>query len=211
MKLLRDEDKRAIEEAIRKAEGQTSGEIVFALTDASSHYQHATLQGALAGMALVTAAYLLLPIPPTIPAVLWVEVLSFGLLLGVRPRLPWRRWFIPSREMDMRVHQAALAEFYASDLHRTRESNGVLIYLSILERRVIILGDKAIDEKIGNQWDALRDMIIQSIHEGKAPEGICRAVERCGEVLKQHFPHRADDINELPDSVIERSLRPDAS
>ena len=46
-KLLSEEDKTAVAQAIKKAETVTSGEIVFALTDASAMYRHAIFQGAL--------------------------------------------------------------------------------------------------------------------------------------------------------------------
>ncbi len=210
MSLLTDDDRKSIEEAIKAAEAKTSGEIVFAVIDASSHYHHATLQGALIGMAGATAIFLALPILHTVVAVLWVEFISFALFSAVLPRIPWRRWFIPGREMDARVHQAALAEFYSSGLYRTRESNGILIFLSCLERRVVVLGDKAIHEKIGSQWDDVRDKIIRGIRDGRPREGIVAAIEGCGRSLAEHFPHRSDDIHELPDSVIDRTLKPDA-
>ncbi len=204
MKLLTEEDKKEIEQAIRRAEAQTSGEIVFALSDASDRYHHATMQGALAGMAVAAAVYLALPVSRTITALLWTELISFAVLYALLPRLPWRRWFIPGREMDERVRQAAFMQFYSSGLHRTRESNGVEIYLSVLERRVVVIGDRGIHEKMGTpHWDDVRDRIIRGIREGKAREGICTAVEACGEALAKHFPHRPDDVNELSDKVID--------
>ena len=66
MTRLTEEDKKHIEEAIRKAEATTSGEIVFAAAPASATYRHTTIQGALMGMAIVTAIFLLLPIGHTV-------------------------------------------------------------------------------------------------------------------------------------------------
>jgi putative membrane protein len=209
--ILTEEGKRAVEEAVRKAEAQTSGEIVFAVADASARYHHATIQGALIGMALISAAYLALPISHTITALLWTEFLTFALLYALIPYLPWRRWLIPSQEMDARVHEAAFMQFYSSGLHRTRESNGVEIYLSTFERRVVVIGDRAIHEKMGNpHWDEVRDRIIQGIRQGKPEQSICAAIESCGRALAQHFPHRPDDVNELPNQIIDRKLHPEA-
>ncbi len=203
--LLTEEDKKAIAEAVRKAEMVTSGEIVFAFTDASDRYRHATLQGALAGSILVTAVYLLLPAPQTIGMVLWTEIIAFAFFYALIPRLSCRRWFISSREMDERVHEAAFREFYASGLYRTREANGIVIYLSCLEHRVVVLGDKGIHEKMGEpHWQEVRNQIISGIKQGRAREGICAAIESCGKALADHFPRRADDVNELPDDVLDR-------
>jgi len=211
MKLLTEEDRKAIEEEIRRAESQTSGEIVFAVADASAHYHHATIQGALIGMAFSAAVYLALPISHTITALLWTELLSFAILYALIHHLPWRRWLSPGRELDARVHEAAFMQFYSSGLYRTRESNGVEIYLSLFERRVVVIGDRGVHEKMGNpHWDDVRDKIIQGIRKGKAREGICAAIESCGKALAEHFPHQPEDINELPDQVIDRKLGAEA-
>jgi putative membrane protein len=206
MKLLSETDKKTIADAIQKAEATTSGEIVFTVADASAQYRSTTLWGSLIGMAFVTALYLLLPFSHHITALLWTEIISFGFFIAVLPHMPLRRLLIPKQEMDARVHEAAFMQFYSSGLYRTRESNGVEIYLSIFERRVVVIGDKGIHEKMGNpHWDNVRDLIIQGIKTGQACRGICDAIESCGKALAQYFPPRPDDINELSDRVIERS------
>ncbi len=211
MKLLTEEDKRTIEEAVRKAETQTSGEIVFACADASARYHHSAIQGALIGMAAATAAYLVMPVAHTITTVLWTEIISFSALYALLPHLPLRRWLISESEMNARVHEAAFMQFYASGLYRTRESNGVEIYLSLFERRVVVIGDRGIHEKMGNpHWDEVRNRIIEGIQAGKTAEGICSAIEVCGKALAEHFPRRSDDVNELPDKVVDRKLDPEA-
>ncbi len=211
MGLLTEEDKKIISSEIEQAESTTSGEIVFAVTNASARYHHATLQAAIVGMVAGTAVYMALPLDHTIGIVLWTQLVCFALFYALVPRLPWRRWFISSAEMSARVHEAAFGEFYASGLYRTAESNGVLIYLSLLERRVVVIGDKGIHDKMGDtHWDDVRDTIIRGIRQGRPREGICEAVALCGKALAQHFPHRDDDVNELPDKVIDRTLPPEA-
>ncbi len=211
MAFLSEQDNKSIEAAIKKAEAATSGEIVFAVAEASAHYHHATIQGALVGMAVVTAVLLMLPFSHTPTTLLWTEFISFAVFYTALPYLPWRRWVISKHEMDARVHEAALMQFYSSGLYRTRESNGIEIFLSLFERRVVVIGVRGIHAKMGDQhWDNVRDLIISAIKEGKACEGICAAIDSCGKALAEHFPHRADDVNELPDRVIDRPLPPEA-
>lgn len=222
MKLLNDEEQKLVEAAIQKAESATSGEIVFAVTDASGLYRHATLQGTVLGMAVVTAVYMLIPYihpaaadlayfshsdPHFVTHLLWTEFLSFAFFYVALPFLPWRRWLISRREMDARVREAAFMEFYSSGLHRTRDCNGVEIFLSLFEREVVVLGDRGINEKMGEQhWQKVRDLIIRGVKEGKACAGICAAIESCGQALARHFPIKPDDVNELPNRVIHRQL-----
>ncbi len=208
---LTEEDKKAISEAIAKAEARTSGEIVFAVTEASGRYRHSHLQLALTGMAAMTAVYLVIPVQHSVTAVLWTQILSFAILYALAARFSWRTRFVSQRELEGRVREAALIEFYSSGLYRTRDSNGVLIYLSLLERRVVVLGDKAIHEKMGDEhWSEVRDLIIHGIRQGHARPAICSAIEKCGEALSRHFPRKADDTNELSDEVIDRTRPQDA-
>jgi|WetSurMetagenome_2_1015567.scaffolds.fasta_scaffold48100_3 putative membrane protein len=208
MKLLSLSERKMIETAIERAESKTSGEIVFTLADASSPYHHATLQTGLIGMAAATAVYLAVPVVHTVAGVLWSEFISFAAIAALFSRHPWRRWFVLQREIDERVYEAAFMQFYSSGLYKTRESNGIEIYLSCFERRVVVIGDQGIHAKIGNaQWDEIRDTIISGIKKGKACDGICAAIERCGQILELHFPHRPDDVNELPNAVIDRPLK----
>ncbi|MBN1569819.1 MAG: TPM domain-containing protein [Acidobacteria bacterium] len=211
MSLLSEEDYKAIEAAIKMAEEKTSGEIVFTAAEASANYQHTTLQGAVIGMAVAAAVFLMLPVAHTTTGLLWTEVIAFAVFYALIPRMPWRRWIISKQEMDARVQESAFMQFYASGLYRTRDSNGVEIYLSSFEREVVVIGDRAIHEKMGNQhWQDIRDLIILGIRKGDARGGICAAIESCGRVLAEYFPPRPDDVNELSNRVIKRSLHPEA-
>lgn len=201
--LLSEEDKKAIAEAIRGAELKTSGEIVFSLAESSGNYRSANFQGALSGMAIATILYLLLPFNHSILGLLWTEVLAFLVSLLVFSQLPIRRWFIAPEEMEARTWHAAFSRFYDHGLYRTRESNAVLIYLSQFEKRVVVLGDRGIHEKMGDvKWNEGKDLIIAGIHDGRPREGICKAIDACGQMLARHFPRPPDDIDELSNRVI---------
>ena len=211
MARLTEEDKRRIEEAIKKAEAGTSGEIVFAAAPASARYRHATLQGAVIGMAVVTAIFLLLPFSHSVTNLLWTEFISFAVFYSVLPWLPWRRWIISKADMDARVREAAFMQFYASGLYRTRDSNGVEIYLSFFEHEVVVIGDRGINAAMGEHyWEEIRDLIIRGIGQGDVTGGIIAVIEACGKALVEHFPPKPDDVNELPNKVIDRGLNPDS-
>jgi putative membrane protein len=212
MGFLSEQDNKAIEAAIKNAESATSGEIVFAVAQTSGRYLHATIQGALIGMAVVTAVFLMLPFAHTPTTLLWTEFISFAVFYSALPHLPWRRWIISKQEMDNRVREAAYMQFYSSGLYKTRESNGIEIYLSLFEREVVVIGDQGIHAKMGNpHWDNVRDLIIRGIREGNVCGGICEAIDSCGKALAEYFPPRPDDINELSDKVINRSMKPEST
>ena len=67
-----------------------------------------------------------------------------------------------------------------------------------------MLADAAISSKVDPAvWaDALEALLVE-VRRGDVAGGLCAAVERVGVVLAQHFPRQDDDVNELPDRLIE--------
>jgi len=87
-------------------------------------------------------------------------------------------------------------------MQNTKLRNGVLIYLSIENRKFAILGDAGINAVVPeNFWDEVKNVMIRHFRENRFTEGLTEAIELTGEQLKKHFPYQADDVNELPDEI----------
>ena len=97
---------------------------------------------------------------------------------------------------------AARRWFHRLGMDRTRERNGVLIYLAVDDKAFAIVGDRGIHEKVGDDgWASFRDAIQAAFTEGRFADGLVEAIRSVGAILAAHFPPRGDDRNELPDSV----------
>ncbi len=198
-------EKQRVEQAVRQVEQRTSGEIVPLIVDASYDYPRAELVGAgcssLASALFVCwllaseSIWVFLPVWAAFFAVYW-------LLIRRVPAL--KRRLIPPAEIDAEVEEKALVSFLQHGLHQTRDRTGVLILLSLFERRVYILADKGINEKVPpGTWDELVHGITRGIREGRTCEALCAAIERCGDLLEKDFPRRQDDTDELPNLIID--------
>jgi len=87
-------------------------------------------------------------------------------------------------------------------LQKTELRNGVLFYLAVKDKKLAILGDAGINQKVPKGfWDNIKDFMIKHFKEGKFTEGLSGGIKMAGEQLKQHFPHQTDDINELSDDI----------
>lgn len=132
-----------------------------------------------------------------------VQILAF--LGGYYSAQGWpmlHRAFIGQGYMADRVRQAAHEAFYLFRLSETRDATGIMIYVSLFERMVVVLADKAIDEKLNQDaWDRVRDLVIDGFKTSKPEDGIVQAVEACGRILAEHFPRKSDDTNELPNHL----------
>lgn len=108
--------------------------------------------------------------------------------------------------LDARCPGEALARaalvFERLGMHRTAAQHGVLIYVSIEDHKLAILGDRGIHERVGQAyWDGLVESVLAHFRAQRFRDGFVHAVGEVGAVLRQHFPRRPDDVNELPDRV----------
>lgn len=87
-------------------------------------------------------------------------------------------------------------------MHETKDRNGVLIYLSIKNRRFAIIGDAGINQKVGDGfWDDIKAVMLNHFRDNRFTEGLTEAVQMTGLQLKKHFPRKRDDVNELSDEI----------
>lgn len=96
----------------------------------------------------------------------------------------------------------ALEIFEKLEMHKTELSNGVLIYVSIDDHQLVILGDKGINDVVEKGfWESTRDEIISQFKSGKYKQGLINGILEAGKQLKQHFPYQSDDTNELDNTI----------
>lgn len=211
--LFRESDLEAIQAAVRDAEAGTSGEIVPYVVSESDSYPGAvwkgTAFGALAGPAAALAVYLAAGLWGSHPA-LWIALPAMaGAAAGYLATAfvaPLKRLLAGDDVMELRVRRRASVAFLEQEVFRTRERTGILLFLSLFEHRVIVLGDSGIHEKVGpGEWDGIVATIVEGVREGEPGEALAAAVRSCGDLLRRHgVERRPDDRNELPDDLRRR-------
>jgi putative membrane protein len=217
------EDHVRVSEAVREAEQNTSGEIVTIVADHSDRYLDVALWGAIFAAILALASAAIFPAfyMGLVNAVFdkwnpeWQPREYFELALGiavlafvlVRLILQWispRLFLTPGIVKSRRVRRRAVRYFKVGAERRTAGRTGILIYLSLIERRAEIVADESIHSVVPNElWGkAMADMLAE-VKEGRIADGMIAAVRDVGGILSEHFPRNEDDVNELPDRLIE--------
>lgn len=202
--LIDAEGRARIEAAVREAERETGGELVVVVVrecggDAGASFWLAAWLAALAFLALGLFA------PPlTWVAYLAAQAAAFALGLGLA-RLPGVRRLLPGPEaLERRAADRARRCFAEQGLTRTRGRTGILIFVALLERRVVVLGDEGIDRALDpdESWQAVVDLAVEGIRAGAAARGLEAAVRLCGRVLARHLPPPEPNPDELPNAVV---------
>jgi putative membrane protein len=194
-------DKQAIKECIKKAEQTTSGEFVPVILSSSDHYPaaHYRLAIILGGLIPLTYNYFM---PADSLVTLWATLsgLLLGYLLAFIPAI--KRIFITKAERDEETYQRALQAYYELGVTNTKLRTGVLIFLSLLERKVFILADNGINSVVEKEyWQEQVKILTQSIRQQKFISGVEQVLANISSKLTQHFPIAADDKNELDDKL----------
>lgn len=204
-----EEDRNRIQDAVEAAETRTSGEIVPVIVESSSDYGSAKWKAAFFGVLLGLAVFELISMQanawsePGLIGALGVPLmigLGAGLMVLLVHFLPVvRRRFIPQSSIDVAVHNRALRAFLEHEVFGTRERTGILLLVSLFERRVEVVGDSGINEKVSeDDWADVVSDIVKGIKSGHPTDGIVKAIERCGELLESAgVAIRSDDTNEL--------------
>jgi len=101
------------------------------------------------------------------------------------------------------VRTLAERAFRRLGMHRTRNRNGVLILIAPTRRQVVILGDEAIDARVGGPiWSECADELARTFAQGDFTAGLVAIIDRVGQMLAAHFPPESGpDVNELPDAI----------
>jgi putative membrane protein len=219
---LQPDDHRKVSGAIAAAEASSDGEILTIVSADSDSYHDVALHWAVAAMIGVLAvcawqAALLASIWEGLFG--WGEQASAGELLfaamilavlkflAVLLILKWkslRLALTPGATKTRRVRRRAIALFRAAAERRTLGRTAVLIYLSLAEHRAEIVADEAVAKVTTPEcWGDAMAELIGEIRAGRPGDGLAIAVEEVGEVLTRHFPKTSEDVNEIPDKLIE--------
>lgn len=87
-------------------------------------------------------------------------------------------------------------------MNETEEKNGVLIYISMEDRKFAILGDSGINEKVPeNFWQSTRDDMLSEIKQHNVVAGIIKGIEEAAEQLAKYFPSGNSNHNELSNEI----------
>lgn len=220
---LSEADHERVSAAVSAAEARSAGEIVTIVTERSDGYWDVAL--AWAALASATALLVFSLFPAFYLAKIdrltgawaneWTpsEILALALALVTTKFLgvlllqlwqPLKYFLIPPPVKARRVLIRAITCFKVGAERRTHGRTGILIYLSLREHRAEIVADAAIVSKVAPEvWGEAMAAMLVEIKAGRLADGMIAAVERVGAVLAEHFPRAENDVNELPDRLIE--------
>src|SRR5256886_377962 len=190
----------AIGAAVREIEAKTNAEIVVAVRGRSGTYRHADY---LFGAIVAFIGLLFVLFSRFEFHTFWIPFDVIALFVAgafVSSRGDWIRRMLTTKTFRVRAARAgASAMFYEAGIANTSAENGLLIYLSLLERRMEVIADRGILKAVpALKWNNAA-FELKRVGRKPEPEDLIRAVRNLGAVLAEHMPATGENPNELPD------------
>ncbi|MBI3563870.1 MAG: hypothetical protein HY079_01580 [Elusimicrobia bacterium] len=188
--MLTPEERERVRAAVSAAEKGLSAEIVPCLYRQSSPYPETVWAGAASGAAIACAAILLgdlrhpswTPLPALMTAIAAAGIVGAAVGRWVRPV---KRFFLGAQRMEDAVQRRAKEVFYDRGVAATAARDGVLVFASLLERRVVVLADDAVRARVKPEaWRSVVDALTAAAAAGRPADGLVAAVERTAAVLR---------------------------
>ncbi|MEA2097198.1 MAG: TPM domain-containing protein [Candidatus Cloacimonadota bacterium] len=216
LKLSKD-DMKKISSAVKAAESKTSGEIATAMIKESYDYAIYELMFAviIGFLYFVIMMFFAGNIEQLLQEKFWDYSVNYLLMFyGFSTFMVMTifyfignissidRFIVPKKIRSQKVTERATRYFMESGVYNTKDRTGILIFISIMERRVELLADSGINEKISiEKWQSIVDNIIKGIKQKEIAAHLTESINECGDLLAEHFPIQSDDKNELTDDI----------
>ena len=204
---------RRVEDAVKQAENGISGEIVPVFVSRSDTYEQGNLRAGFLVLSFSAVVWILLYEFFSGWGARWyftpealISIMVFAFCAGfflARFVAAFRLLFILEKEKAESVDKAANIAFLKEEVFNTHKRTGILIFISMLEHRVEVLGDTGISEKVTpEEWYHVVEIIVNGLKSNRKVEGICEGIQESRALLlKNGFVAAGGDTNELPNNL----------
>lgn len=212
---LSPDDHRAVQARIQRLEARTGAQVVAAVVDRSDAYPELPLLGFVGGAAAAAAALALAAVlrlvPATRPMVIAapLAILAAGLLGAIAAGIPdVARRLLSDERARREVRQYAKELFLERECFATQGRRAVVLVVSVLERRIELLTDRGVRERLPDA--ALAPVVaamVAPLREDRTLAALLAGLDALEPLLLQAGFAGGGAPNELPDEVIEETGR----
>jgi putative membrane protein len=210
-KILNDQEKSRLDGRIVEVEKKTGAQIVLAVIKRSDAYAELPWKAFALGVALAgLIVFLIMSLRPgwmqvpALYAIVAVMLPGAGLALLTLWLPSLARLFLSAHRAEMEVLRYAEGIFLSREMFATSKRTSILLLISLFERRVIVLPDAGLRERLNKE--ELEGIVMRMTVElsGSLIAGAFeRGLDFLENVLSATVAAQTTAVNELPNEIIE--------
>ncbi len=207
---LSNHDRGRLDDLIDETEKKTKTQIVLAVIQRSDSYAELPWKAFALGASIAGLLFFVLDLSfadwtPKITALIAITgILASGALFALLSvMIPgFARRFLSTDRADVEVRQYADSLFLARELFATSGRTGILLLVSLFERKVVVLPDKGLAGQFKeNDTQGIITAMTPFLKRKEIRKAFEAGVERLSQIIGTQGP--SADKNELPDDIIE--------
>lgn len=222
LKSLNSAQLKQIESAVQDAELKTGAEIVCAVTTESGRYDRAeSIFGGLGAILGLAGGHLIAQMmdnegqwspPPTFSLLMQTALVTGGFILGIivssfSKRL--RSIVVFRSEVAAETQRSAQIVLSNAILASPRSVGAVLLYISLAERKALILCDRLAMEALEqNTLDGICDAVISHLKAKDITQGFLTGISQLADHLGEKIPAAESNLDELDNHILLIHPRP---
>lgn len=211
-------DRERVAKRVAELEQHTDAEVVCAIATESGRYDRAeSACGILVGLVMLISGNKIAAMGDwgaTAGASLGAQVglVVTGFVVGSWLASYWhglRRLFVFKAEQDAEVRRSVHQVFSQQGIGKTSNRGGLLLYLSLFERRLEVHGDSTIGKRISAEdLESIRDAVLLGVRQGRIADGLIAGLDCAEATLARVFPPTTCPRETLTNSVLLFHPRP---
>ena len=209
---LTEQERTIIATRVAELEGRTGTQVVTAVIGKSDSYPEAPWKAFALGAGVGALAGIICQLAgggwpaDAFQTAHVLVILGCGAFLALLAILfsPVARVFVDRTRRDLEVTQFAQALFFRRGMDRTRGRVGILLLVSLFERKVVILADEGFDGRIDSgDWGALTRRLTVLLRHGTTIVALRAGLDAMEAMLLERGFSSSTSDYALPDAVLE--------
>ncbi|OQY03471.1 MAG: hypothetical protein B6I20_04960 [Bacteroidetes bacterium 4572_117] len=203
MKLFKEDFKTKLYQTIDEIEDSSLVEVVAMIKSQSGRYIDVSFAAGAVFMFLVYTYFMFAPTIYNVYLIYFLSIVSFFIGFSVVEFIaPIKRILTNKKRKQKQVELFARASFQKGGIRHTSEKVGVLIYVSLFEKKVFIIADRGAETALPDEeWKKIKTGFQNIFSTQNIANEFIGQLKNCKTIFSGYIPSTEDDVNELPDNL----------
>lgn len=203
MNFFEDSFKSKLYETVEQIEQLSVAEVVVIVRKKSEKYRDISLIYSICASFVVFTILMFIRKEIDAYLIYLITILMFPIVFFTIELIPnLQRFLLSKKRINKSVEILGRALFQKGGVRFTQKRIGILVFVSLLEKKVLLIADRGVEESVPNQdIENFETEINKIFNFPQSAEKFLDVLSNLKKILNQYLPPVENDINELPDNL----------